>query len=290
VVQKALEVLFITQVLPLVHEFESQVMKCIYDQNGNHVVQKCIEVVSVAAEQQRHAETKHSVSQHIQFIIDEARGQVRLLASHPYGCRVIQRILEYCVSEQRHVVLEEVTSDLHSLIQDQYGNYVVQHVIGHGRDGDVVALIALVQSNLFNYSQHKFASNVVEKCLERGSQHSRKALIDEIVAPGNRARLQQMLRDQYANYVVQKVIDFADDEQMEQLILQVRQSVSHLKHFSYGKHILHRIERVTGKKLWCVDGPPGPGEPGGPGGPPGPGRDILLDDEDDGRARYGGGR
>ena len=46
-------------------------MKCVQDQNGNHVVQKCIEVVSTTAKSER--QYLHS---HIQFIIDGFVGQV----------------------------------------------------------------------------------------------------------------------------------------------------------------------------------------------------------------------
>lgn len=48
-----------------------QVMKCVQDQNGNHVVQKCIEVVSTTAKTE--GQYLHS---HIQFIIDGFVGQV----------------------------------------------------------------------------------------------------------------------------------------------------------------------------------------------------------------------
>ena len=54
-------------------------MRCIQDQNGNHVVQKCIECVETES---------------IKFIFEEIANQVAELARHPYGCRVVQRILE----------------------------------------------------------------------------------------------------------------------------------------------------------------------------------------------------
>jgi precorrin-6x reductase len=69
----------------LVKELSGNVMKCVKDQNGNHVIQKCIEKVP---------------SHLIQFIIDSFMGQVYALATHPYGCRVIQRILEHCSEVQ----------------------------------------------------------------------------------------------------------------------------------------------------------------------------------------------
>lgn len=47
----------------IVRELDGHVLKCVKDQNGNHVVQKCIECVQPQA---------------LQFIIDAFQGQVRL--------------------------------------------------------------------------------------------------------------------------------------------------------------------------------------------------------------------
>ena len=92
--------LSIEKLIPLVHEFIGQTMKCVHDQNGNHVIQKCIQVVSNAAKHQRDASAALQLASQIQFIIDAFSGQVQKLAAHPYGCRVIQRILEHCVDFQ----------------------------------------------------------------------------------------------------------------------------------------------------------------------------------------------
>lgn len=53
------------------------------------------------------------------------------LSTHPYGCRVIQRILEHCTPEQVAPILEELHSHAEQLVQDQFGNYVIQHVLGN---------------------------------------------------------------------------------------------------------------------------------------------------------------
>ena len=50
VIQKALEVLQIEQQRVIVRELQGQVMRCVRDQNGNHVIQKSIERVKVTAE------------------------------------------------------------------------------------------------------------------------------------------------------------------------------------------------------------------------------------------------
>lgn len=119
VIQKALESISSEQQQEIVKELDGHVLKCVKDQNGNHVVQKCIERVEPPSA--------------LQFIINAFKGQVFALSTHPYGCRVIQRILEHCTPEQTAPILEELHEHTEQLIQDQYGNYVIQHVLGKYR-------------------------------------------------------------------------------------------------------------------------------------------------------------
>lgn len=52
------------------------------------------------------------------------------LSTHPYGCRVIQRVLEHCEDPStQQKVMNEILGAVSMLTQDQYGNYVVQHVL-----------------------------------------------------------------------------------------------------------------------------------------------------------------
>jgi len=122
----------------MVQELDGNVMRCVRDQNGNHVIQKCIECVPEDA---------------IHFIVSTFFDQVVTLSTHPYGCRVIQasyrwlcplllcyqrsfvivlrstlqRVLEHCkdlTTQQK--VMDEILGAVSMLAQDQYGNYVVQ--------------------------------------------------------------------------------------------------------------------------------------------------------------------
>ena len=83
--------------------------------------------------------------------------QVYTLSTHPYGCRVIQRILEHCLSEQTTPILEELHDHTERLVQDQYGNYVIQHVLEHGRPEDKSKIVSELRGKVLLLSQHKFA-------------------------------------------------------------------------------------------------------------------------------------
>lgn len=89
-----------------------------------------------------------------------AVSQVYNLSTHPYGCRVIQRILEHCTTEQTNGVLAELHEQTERLVQDQYGNYVIQHVLEHGRPEDKSKIVSCIHGKVLVYSQHKFARSV----------------------------------------------------------------------------------------------------------------------------------
>ncbi|XP_038249993.2 pumilio homolog 2 isoform X3 [Dermochelys coriacea] len=248
VIQKALESISPDQqvINEMVKELDGHVLKCVKDQNGNHVVQKCIECVQ---------------PQSLQFIIDAFKGQVFVLSTHPYGCRVIQRILEHCTAEQTLPILEELHQHTEQLVQDQYGNYVIQHVLEHGRPEDKSKIVSEIRGKVLVLSQHKFASNVVEKCVTHASRAERALLIDEVCCQndGPHSALYTMMKDQYANYVVQKMIDMAEPAQRKIIMHKIRPHITTLRKYTYGKHILAKLEKYYVKNstdLGPIGGPP----------------------------------
>lgn len=66
-----------------------------------------------------------------------------------------------------------------------------------------------MRGHVLHYSQHKYASNVIEKCLREGDNAQRNILITEILGEENAETLTRMMRDQFANYVVQRMFDVA---------------------------------------------------------------------------------
>uniref|UniRef100_A0A8C7TYM9 Pumilio homolog 1 n=1 Tax=Oncorhynchus mykiss TaxID=8022 RepID=A0A8C7TYM9_ONCMY len=230
VIQKALEFIPSDQqvISEMVRELDGHVLKCVKDQNGNHVVQKCIECV------QPHA---------LHFIIDAFKGQV----GHCHHTDIL-----YCVLCLRLDLVEQL---------DQYGNYVIQHVLEHGRAEDKSKIVAEIRGNVLGLSQHKFASNVVEKCVSHASRAERAVLIDEVcsLTEGPHSALYTMMKDQYANYVVQKMIDVAEPTQRKIVMHKIRPHISTLRKYTYGKHILAKLEKYymkNGVDLGPLCGPP----------------------------------
>jgi mRNA-binding protein PUF3 len=181
----------VEQQAELTSELKPDILRVVKDSNGNHVVQKIIEIVP---------------REHIGFIIQSFRGRVSELATHTFACRVIQRLLEHGTQDDLAVLMEELHACSELIITDQFGNYVAQHIIEHGSPENRERMIQLVLGQFLTLSKHKYASNVVEKCIEFGSEEDRRRILQDLLAPGptGSSTLEYMIRDQFGNYVVRK--------------------------------------------------------------------------------------
>ncbi|KAJ0984017.1 hypothetical protein J5N97_002373 [Dioscorea zingiberensis] len=232
VIQKAIEFVDLDQRTRMVQELDGHIMRCVLDQNGNHVIQKCIECIPQDS---------------LQFILSEFVGQVVTLSTHPYGCRVVQRVLEHCYDPKTQtIVMDEILRNVIRLSKDQYGNYVIQHVLEHGKPEERSAIISYLTGQIVELSLQKFASNVVEKCLIYADLEERQALVNEILGTTDENEpLQVMMKDQYGNYVVQKVLQTVDNQQCELILSRIKVHLNSLKKYTYGKHIVTRVEKLV---------------------------------------------
>ena len=62
-------------------------------------------------------------------------------------------------------------------------------------------------------------------------------------SPSTPSALYTMMKDQFANYVVQKMIDVAEPAQRKLLMHKIRPHVATLRKYTYGKHILAKLEK-----------------------------------------------
>eukprot|EP01060_Flectonema_neradi_P005944 TRINITY_DN13989_c1_g1_i1.p1 TRINITY_DN13989_c1_g1~~TRINITY_DN13989_c1_g1_i1.p1 ORF type:complete len:656 (+),score=158.14 TRINITY_DN13989_c1_g1_i1:141-2108(+) len=235
VIQKALDLVPVNIQMEIINEVKGKVPKCVVDQNGNHVIQKCIEIVPDMSA----------------FVIQEFAGQVRELATHPYGCRVIQKTLEYSkrnpnspLARACTPVLKEIVAHVKLLVMNQNGNYVVQHVMTNARSYNP-EIVQNLQGIFAQLSCHKFASNVAEKVYQFANEGIRRniiALITKQGADGNMPLL-TMMKDQFGNYVIQKMLDVGDTCSVL-LSKHIKPHFSLLNRMNHGKHIITRIERI----------------------------------------------
>ncbi|AAS50214.1 AAL152Wp [Eremothecium gossypii ATCC 10895] len=247
VIQRAFEFIDEDQKIDLVMELSSSVLTMIKDQNGNHVIQKTIECIPMSK---------------LPFILESLRGQIYHLSTHFYGCRVVQRLLEYGSKADQEEILNELDQFIPYLVQDQYGNYVIQHILQHGGDNPAENhidkskqdIVDTISKTVVEFSKHKFASNVVEKTILYGSASQKRQVLDKILPKDEEhaATLEDtsplilMMRDQYANYVVQKLVGVGTGNDKKLIVIAIRSYLERLnKNNTLGNRHLASVEKLA---------------------------------------------
>ncbi|KAI0399236.1 ARM repeat-containing protein [Xylaria palmicola] len=235
VVQKALDYVLLDQQHAIVDELRSNVVQVTKDPHGNHVVQKAIHMFPARC---------------IPFIMETFQGQVEQLATQANACRVIQRILEHGTDDEKKRLMVDIHACSSKLMMDQFGNYVIQHILEFGEWEDRCILIRQVTDRALALSRHKYASNVVEKCIKIGTVAERRAILSRLRTQSSDGTnvLQIMMKDQYANYVVQKLLEFLEGGEKTELALELRNYVPHLK-----KHSTSRQNTVLDRLTTALD-------------------------------------
>jgi hypothetical protein len=124
------------------------------------------------------------------------------------------------------------------LVQDPFGNYVVQYIL----DLDEAAFTKPLCENFFGripaLSKQKFSSNVIEKCLRTAEMDTKRIMVEEMFM-GN--ELERMLRDSFANYVVQTAMEYADPTTKGRLVDAIRPILPLIKQTPHGRRIASKI-------------------------------------------------
>jgi pumilio RNA-binding family len=187
VIQKAIRSISQNDLAKLIDEYRGHVIAMIHDCHGNHVIQRCIQVQSTFAKEAQETgdlDLATEIMDQLQFIIDDVVENIESLSVHRYGCRVVQRSIEYCMESQRETVLEAITACNENLTEDSYGNYVVQQAIVTGTDKlrqEILNTLTRKNGNIYRLSKQKYASNVVEKLMQHGNVEQRNFILTELL-------------------------------------------------------------------------------------------------------------
>ena len=88
---------------------------------------------------------------------------------------------------------------------------------------------------------------MVERCITFGNDYQKREIINEIVELVRRDEeiIINMVRDKFANYVVQKIIEFSDSDIQQYLINIILSRQNKIKNEGFSKHVLNFIEKLN---------------------------------------------
>ncbi|KAL8947592.1 MAG: hypothetical protein Q9222_006144 [Ikaeria aurantiellina] len=211
------------QIQTIIGALQDRVVELIQDLNGNHVIQKCLNRLS---------------AEDAQFIFDAVGHNCVVVGTHRHGCCVLQRCIDHASGHQKAQLIAQITANAFSLVQDPFGNYVLQYIVDLQELAFTNPLCYSFQGHIPLLSKQKFSSNVIEKCLRGAEASVSRMMIEEML---NSNELEKMLRDSFANYVVQTAIDYADPDTKTLLVDAIRPILPSIRQTPYGRRIQSKI-------------------------------------------------
>ncbi len=213
----------------IVFALKDRVVELVQDLNGNHVVQKCLNKLG---------------PENSQFIFDAVGRHCVIVGTHRHGCCVLQRCIDHAKGAQRAQLISAITSNAFSLVQDPFGNYVVQYILDLDEPAFTKPLCHNFAGNIPSLSKQKFSSNVIEKCLRTADFETKRIMIEEML---NSNEIEKMLRDSFANYVVQTAMDYADPDTKMRMVDTIRPILPAIKQTPHGRRIASKIMGADGQ-------------------------------------------
>jgi hypothetical protein len=205
-------------------------VKLIQDLNGNHVIQKCLNKLS-----------PHDA----QFIFDAVGQHCIDVGTHRHGCCVLQRCIDHASGDQKAWLIRQISNNAIHLVQDPFGNYVVQYILDLNEPVFTEPLVAMFQGQIGALSRQKFSSNVMEKCLRCAQDGSKQWMVEEMLQ--SPTELERLLRDSFANYVIQTALDYGTPAMKSRLIDAIRPILPQIRTTPYGRRIQQKIQSAESR-------------------------------------------
>lgn len=212
------------QIKLIIDALRNQVVELIQDLNGNHVIQKCLNKLS--------ANDAH-------FIFEAVGKHCVEVGTHRHGCCVLQRCIDHADGAQKIWLVECITKNAVTLIQDPFGNYVVQYIIDLNQEVFTEPVVHQFKNRVTALSKHKFSSNVIEKCLRCASGPAKDLIVEELLNPGE---MPSLLRDNFANYVIQTALEYSTPAMKARLVEAIRPVLPSIRATPYGRRIQAKVQ------------------------------------------------
>ena len=174
-------------------------------------------------------------------LVNEAlHGMWHEVALGETGSLVVQNIFENCIEEDKRPCIEEVLFNIDVIAQGQFGNWCIQHICEHGGLHDRSRAVDHVLRRSLEYSTDQYASKVVEKCLKVGGTDFLDRYLGKVCTSDSdrpRSPIIDIAGDQFGNYLVQWILNYANSEQRSTVISHVRRHLVSLRGSKYGSRV-----------------------------------------------------
>lgn len=97
--------------------------------------------------------------------------------------------------------MKKVVENAIKIASDPFGNYAITEIVTQWPTNVCYPIFNAIKGHLADLCIQKYASNVIEFCFKHATTHIRSQYINEFITS---ERLLNLIKNGYANYVVQK--------------------------------------------------------------------------------------
>ena len=190
--------------------------------NGAHIIQKVL------------LNYPNSCEEINKIIIDNCS----FLATHRHGCCVLQKFIDGNYKNLEKDLIKNLVNNTLMLITDQFGNYVIQSILLLKNDEINSQIAKKINDNIPYYSKHRYSSNVVEKCFDLCNENDKNNFVEKLCS---NEIVTELILDDHGNYVIQKVLQCANDKIKEKILKVIFILIPKIKEVPFGERLLNRL-------------------------------------------------
>ena len=173
------------------------------------------------------------------FVFSFLSQSIKEAATSSYSCCTLQKCVDIANPQQQETLLINIAEHTHELITNQYGNYVLQFVLSKRNTSVNEVIVDNILKKIIDYAKQKYSSNVIEKCFEYCEHGLRCKIVNAIKTYES---IVTLLFDMYGNYVLQKAITYADDEQSKSYFIGIIiKEINKLQEFEFGQKLITKL-------------------------------------------------
>ncbi|KAJ3816189.1 armadillo-type protein [Lentinula raphanica] len=223
------------------------------DQHGSRLIQHRLESASSEEKQKVYEEiVPHNVLQltqdvfgnskivptwtqvHKSGLAAELEGHYFALSELMYGCRVVQKAIEYILPEQQASIVRELEPHVMECIQDGNGSHVIQKIIERVSP-ERLGFVQTFRGNVQILATHTSGCRVLSFAFEYLPEPFTAPLIEEL-----HVNTHMLFQDQYGNYVMQFVSEHGKPQDSSAVMLQLRGHLLAMARHKYASNVCEK--------------------------------------------------
>jgi pumilio RNA-binding family len=174
-------------------------------------------------------------------LVDQMQGHVLPLSLGTYGCRVVQKALEYTEHKDQMRLAEELRGDILSCVRDQNANHVIQKILERVSPTTNVDFIPQAfRNNVYSLAAHCYSCRVLQRIFEHCEESQRRPLIDELLRDA-----EKLMHDQYGNYVIQWILQNASKPDKEVVIQMAKGKILRFSRHKFASNVVEQLIRAA---------------------------------------------